>query len=139
MPFTKSVGRQYLLVAEAEIKSTDLVSGVALPIIDLPPGAVVHGGTVRCTGTAFDSASSDALVIGDAGSANRYLASNTTVLRTSGATAEFVNTAPGYKSDAKSAVQVTWTSTGGLTATDAKSFKVYVRYSVEGKAVEVQT
>lgn len=139
MSFRKSVARQYMLVAEAEILSTQLTSGVALPIIDLPPGAVVHGGTVRCTGTAFDSAVSDTLVVGDAGSAARYLASNTTVLRTSGATVEFVNTSPGYESVDRSTVAVTWTLSGAFTPTAAKSFKVYVRYSVVGKGVEVQT
>lgn len=136
MPITKKVGRQYPLYAEVVFNVGDLVSGVAQAVVDLPPGAVVCGGRVF-TDVAFNSATSDTLSIGDAGSATRYINANTTVLRTAGVQQEFAAAGSGFKYTAKGAVTVTWTGAG--TAPTTGSARIYVEYTVDDKALEVQT
>lgn len=65
--------RQYPLSVLTRFTFEDLTSGTAAPIVELPPGAVVTGGMLVVE-TAFDSATSDTLVVGDADTADRYAA-----------------------------------------------------------------
>ena len=87
---------------------------------------MVISGFVQTT-AAFNSGTSDALVIGDSVTANRYLTS------TSIRTANAVNalTVTGYQPTTQSHIQVTWT--GGGAAPTAGSLRLYVNYVVIGR------
>lgn len=135
MPVTLNAGRQYKLVAEIAVNLADLASGVAQDVIKLPAGSVIHGGRIY-TDTAFNSGTSDTLSVGDSVLGTRYFNANTTVLRTAGTTAEFAVAANGYKYSASNAIRLTWTGAG--TAATTGSARLYVEYSVDGKALEVQ-
>ena len=107
MPITKRAARQQVINAYVDISYADLTSGAAAEAIQLPPNAVVISGFVQTT-AAFNSGTSDALVVGDSVTANRYLAS------TSIRTANAVNalTVTGYQPTTQSHVTVTWTGAG---------------------------
>jgi hypothetical protein len=126
MAFTKKSGRQQLIVAYADVTFADLVSGTAKGIMELPPGAVVVDGDVTVD-TAFNSATSDALVVGDATTANRYKTSYS--IAAAGRTA-LVPT--GFKTTAPSNINVTWTGVGA--APTAGAFTLRVSYYVRGRA-----
>lgn len=68
---TKNENRQSPTVAIVGFTYTDFVSGVGQVAVDLPSGAIVTGGFLVID-TAFNSATSDTLEVGDAGSAARY-------------------------------------------------------------------
>ena len=126
MPITKRAARQQIINAYVDISYADLTSGAAADAIQLPPNAVVISGFVQTT-AAFNSGTSDALVIGDSVTANRYLTS------TSIRTANAVNalTVTGYQPTTQSHIQVTWT--GGGAAPTAGSLRLYVNYVVIGR------
>jgi hypothetical protein len=140
MPITLSQGRQYKLIADLPITFTDLagLSGAAQDAVKLPSGAVVHDVRV-VTDTAFNSATSDTLSVGDAASATRYINANATVLRTAGLTQDAAAASKGFKytASAGGVVRVTWTGVGAVPT--AGAFRLYVEYSVDNKALEVQT
>lgn len=136
MAITKKTGRQYLLVAEVTVNYADLASGVADDCVKLPPGAVVHGGFIA-TDTAWNSATSDTLSVGDSGSATRYINANATVLRSNGVQQNFAATGVGTKYASGGAIRLTWTGVGAAPTTG--SARLYVEYSVDDKALEVQT
>ena len=127
MAITKNSGRQEVISAYVDVSYADLVSGTAADAIDLPVGAVVVGGAVVVT-TAFNSATSDALVVGDSASANRYKSSFS--IAATGLTA-LVPT--GYVAlSTTNKVRVTWT--GVSTAPTAGAFRLRVDYIVEKRA-----
>ena len=75
MSITKDIGRQYPLVARVDFTYASFgASGVAEEAIDLPVGAVVTGGALVIT-TAFNSATTDAIEVGDGDAVARFLAS----------------------------------------------------------------
>jgi hypothetical protein len=125
MAITKNFNRQELLVAHVDIKLADLTSGVAAAAIDLPPNAVVTGGEV-VTAEAFNSAASDVLDVGDAGSASRYL--NDGNVHAAGRVA----LVPTGFSGSGNPVTVTWTSGGGTPT--AGKLRLALQYYIAGRA-----
>ena len=114
--------RQYPLSALAPFTFADLTSGVAVPIVELPPGAVVTGGMVVIE-AAFDSATSDTLVVGDAGDPDRYVAGVDG--QATGATA-LVPT--GYLTPSTTDITLTWTCVGAAPTQGAGYLVVtYIR------------
>ena len=74
MAITKDFNRQSPISALLTVKFGDLagLSGTDVGAVSLPPGAIVTSGAVVVK-TAFNSATSDVLDVGDAASQNRYL------------------------------------------------------------------
>jgi len=70
MPITLKSDRQQSSWATVDISYADLVSGAAQTAIQLPVNAVVQAGAVVVK-TAFNSATSDVIVVGDSASSNR--------------------------------------------------------------------
>lgn len=124
-------GRQYPLVAEVAFDYTQLAdTGVAVPAVNLPYGAVVIGGGVVVE-TAFNTATSAVLDVGDAASGNRY--KDDVNLKTVGYTA-LVPT--GYVSDG-APLKLTPTLVGA--AATAGKGRLIVMYAIKGRAHEAQT
>lgn len=73
MPITKNSGRQGPIEAFVDINFGDVVSGVAQAAIKMKPNCVVVDGDI-VTPTAWNSATSDTLAVGDALTPARYLA-----------------------------------------------------------------
>lgn len=130
MAIIRPAGRQTVLSAYVDFTYTDLTSGTAAACIDLPGGAVVVGGAVRID-TAFNSGTSDALVVGDADTANRYKTSFS--IAATGLTALVPDGAP-YT--ARGQVKITWTAVG--TAATAGAGTLRVDYIRRGRANEVE-
>ena len=130
MAFTKDSGRQNVKYAEALIGFADLTTGVAKAVVKLPLGASVLSGDV-VVDTAWDSATSAVMVVGDASTANRYFASAS--IKTAGRTAlvptGFVTTIT------QPNVEATITVVG---ATTAGSLRVRVAYVAANRADENQ-
>ena len=131
MPVKKNSGRQEVIRAYVDIAYSDLVSGAAAEAIDLPVGAqVVDGEIVR--DTAFNSATSDNIVVGDSGVANRYLAS--TSIATTGRVAL---TPTGFRTtSATRKVTVTWTGVGAVPT--AGQLRLGIGYIVNNRAAFTQ-
>lgn len=74
MAITKDFNRQCVMSALLTVKFSDLTgsSGVDLAAFSMPPNAIVTGGTINVK-TAFNSATSDVIDVGDSVSQNRYL------------------------------------------------------------------
>jgi len=64
--------RSYLLCVSAGFSYDDFTDAVGLPFCTLPIGAIVLSGLLRIT-TAFNSTTSDTLIVGDASDPNEYL------------------------------------------------------------------
>jgi hypothetical protein len=129
MPITKNRGRQGVTSAYVDILFSDLagLSGTAAEAIDLPVGAQVVGGDV-VVNAAFNSATSDVIVVGDALSANRYYASASIA-----ALGRNPLLTPGYQTLATSnKVRVTWTGVGAVPT--AGSVRLRVDYIVNKRA-----
>ena len=121
--------RQYPLVAYASFALADTASGVGVAVFALPQNAVVTGGQVIID-TAYDSGTSDAIEVGDAGDNNRYL--TTTSVAAAGRTA-LVPT--GYQvANANRNIEIEVTSAG--TAATEGSGRIQVEYIVEGRSTE---
>lgn len=127
MPITLNAGRQEAQFAYVDVAFADLTSGVAQIAVKLPPGSIVLAGSLNVV-TAFNSATSDALVVGDATVANRYLAS--TSLQAAGRTpivpTGFVTTGN------ETSVKVTYTGVGA--APTAGALRLEVSYVTKGVA-----
>lgn len=131
MTITKNRGRQHVSSAYVDFTFADLASGVAAEAIDLPIGAQVVGGDI-VVDTAFNSATSDVIVVGDALSANRYYASAS--IAAAGRNPLLVT---GYRSLATSnKVRVTWTGVGA--APSAGAIRLRVDYIVNKRAAFTQ-
>lgn len=126
MAITKKSARQSPTVAIVTINLGDYTSGTAAAAIGLPANAIVTSGHL-VVDTAWDTGTSAAIVVGDSGTANRYLTS--TSIKTAGRTA-LVPT--GYKYTTASDIKVTITDTG--TAATVGSARLIVEYIVDGRA-----
>jgi hypothetical protein len=122
--------RQTILVGKQVINFDDLTSGVATLAMKLPGGARVLAGSLGVT-TAFDSVTSDDVVIGDSTTANKYL--TTTSAQSTGLTA-FTGT--DGEADTLDGIYVTLTSAGG--GLSAGSMFVEVQYVIDGRGTESQ-
>jgi hypothetical protein len=131
MPIVKNPDRQKILVLEKAVAFDDYTSGVAAAFADVPAGAVVVGGGVAVT-TAWDSATSSELDIGDGVDPNRYTAS-VVDMTAAGFTAL---TLTGFKYTASDELELEITDVGAPTEGAAT---LYVWYIVEGRGEEIQT
>lgn len=119
------------------------LSGITFNLFELPAGAVPIGGDVKVL-TAFNSSTSDVLIIGDAGDADRY----TTAIRQAGEPLADVNNIDlqaatrselvlsAYQASATTKVTAVWTGTG--TAPTTGQFHVTLRYIIPGRSAEAQ-
>lgn len=131
MAITLNPNRQQSCWATVDISYADLVSGAAQTAIQLPVGAVVVGGAVVVK-TAFNSATSDVIVVGDSASANRYRASVSIA-----SAARQALTATGYETlSTTRGLQVTWTGSG--TAPSAGALRLEVEYIVPSRGDAIQ-
>lgn len=131
MAITLNPNRQQSRWATVDISYADLTSAAAADAIKLPVGAVVVGGSVNVT-TAFNSGTSDALVVGDSAVANRYKSSYS--IQATGRTA-LVPTGYVVLSTTR-AIQITWTGAG--TAITAGALRLEVEYIVPGRGDAIQ-
>ena len=130
MAISKAQMIQYPAVAQIVIPFGDVDTGVEQAACELPAGAIVVGGEVVVT-TAYDSATSATLDLGDAADPDRYTATPVD-LKSAGATALDVT---GYQYAETEDATATITLTG---ATAAGSVTVNVMYVVAGRGHEVQ-
>ncbi len=107
MAIKKDNGRQYPLIAKVAFAYSDLVSGVAAEAIDLPPNATIIGGELVIE-TAFNSATTSVIDVGDGADPNRYTASSVNV-KVAGRTAL---TLTGYRYTGKDTIDILWAETG---------------------------
>ena len=132
MALVKNSGRQELISAYQDIVLADLVTNVALAVMDLPTGAVIVDGELVTT-EAWNSTTSDVLDVGDASSATRYLTDGN--IRALAARVPLVPTGFVVTSTQPS-LKVTWTSGGGTPTTG--KVRLAVRYYVEGRSTFAQ-
>lgn len=127
MTISLQSGRQLSAWATVDFSYADLVSGAAAAAVKLPVGAVVVGGAVVVQ-TAWNSATSDALVVGDSGTANRYKSSFSIA-----ATGRTALVPTGYQAlSTTRELQVVWTGVGA--APSAGAARLEVEYIVPGRA-----
>jgi hypothetical protein len=121
-------GRQEVISAEIEIGYADLLglSGTQQDAIQVPAGARLVSGDVTVL-EAFNSATSDVLRIGDAGSATRYAGSDINLA----ATGRTALTLTGYEHTVEEFIKARWTGTG--TAPTAGKFRLSFQYVVKGR------
>lgn len=131
MTITKNPARQELVAAYVDFTFADLASGVDFPAIQLPAGAVVTGGDVTVK-TAFNSATSDVVDVGDATVENRYLNDGalSAVARVPLVPTGFVTT-PTQRD-----ITLRWV--GVSTAPTAGAARLSVQYYVQGRAAFAQ-
>ena len=129
MTITKQSGRQELLSAKIDIPFASLVSGVALPVMEMPANSFVVGGGL-VVATVFDSSGgvspTDTVVVTGA-SAEALLAS--TDVQTLGWTPL---TPTGNKSTTVGNISVTWTGVGDVAAAHG-ALTLFVNYLVDGR------
>ena len=63
---------QFPRVAMQRVTQAELPTGAVVPVIKVPPGAIVTGGGFKVT-TAFNSATTDTIDVGDTGGADTLL------------------------------------------------------------------
>lgn len=123
---TKNPARQEMVVAHVDVSYSDLTSGADFNAIRVPQNAIVLGGAIIPL-TAFNSATSDVLDVGDSGSENRYK-NDANIAATS-----LVALVPtGYKYAAADWITVRWV--GVSTAPSAGQFRLVVYYMQVGKS-----
>ncbi len=131
MPIKVNSGRQSSIWVYQPIAFSDMASGVAQAAVNLPVDAVVVGGALVTT-TAFNSATSDTLNVGDSASATRY--ASAADIHAAG---RIALTLTGYKVTAPTRqVLVTWTGTG--TAPTAGEVILQLEYIVSYRADAAQ-
>jgi len=130
MSITKAQTVQYPVVASVSFTYADLTTTVVEDLCQIPAGATVVGGEI-IVDTAWDSATSATLDIGDDGDDDRYTGTIIN-LKTAGRTAL---TLTGYKYTETDTVDATPTITGATTAGAAR---INIMYVVEGRSHEVQ-
>lgn len=123
---------QYAVTAFVRVAFSDLVSGASAKLIELPQNATVVDFKL-VVDTAFNSATSDAVDIGDASDPDRYAAAAN--LQVAGLVAN-----PGTADDlsestsADVAINALLTSVGA--AATAGSFRALITYVVDGRSHE---
>lgn len=128
MPDTfKARTAQYPVVVVKTFEFSDLESAVAKAVLTLPGNAVVIGGELTVN-TAWNSATSAALSIGDGASATRY--ASAVNMKTAARTAL---TLTGFKTAAPTDVNLTITIVG---ATSAGKATLALMFVVDGKSSE---
>lgn len=130
MAITQDAERQYALTVDIPFTYADFTSGTAAAALDVPENAFVVGGYFVID-TAFNSATSDTITVGDGVSANRYASGVNG--QTAAATAL---TLTGYKYTADDTIDITWTGAG--TAPTAGAGRLVVQYAIDGRANERQ-
>jgi hypothetical protein len=121
----KNAGRQRGVIAEQVITFADFIaagSGVALPAIDIPGDAIIDKVRVFVD-TAFNSGTSDVVVVGDGNSTNRLVTS--TSIQAAGSIVGVAG-AECFPYIVPDTVDVIWTGVG--TAPTAGSLRVIVFY-----------
>lgn len=113
--------------AYVEADYTDLASGTFVPLVTLPPGALIVGGAAYVL-TASDAATSEALAVGTSASASAY--GSVANSKTAGRTALTLPTAP---TTAQIGVGVTRTASGAQTV---GRYGLYVEYVLAGASDE---
>ena len=132
MPIKKNSSRQELIAAHLTIGFADITTyGTAEPAIDLPGNAVVVGGDVVVT-TAWNSATTATLKLGDAADDDRYTAAAVD-LKTVGRTAL---TLTGFKHTVSEALKALVAQTGA--AATAGSARITIQYFVDGRSTFTQ-
>ena len=129
MSIKNADARQYVLAAVVKVDYEDMAAG-AVPFAELPAGAHIVGGEVNVV-TPFNS-TTNALSVGDSGSATRY--ANAVDLKTAARTALTANNV--YVTDTTKNLIGTIAQTGA--APTAGLAYVVIQYVVPGKAHEVQ-
>lgn len=128
MAFTKNNGHQFVKSAIADFTYADFVSGTYKELIDLPANAVVIGGRLIAD-TAWNSATSDTLAVGDNTTAARYKAAQD--VKTAAGLWALVPT--GFRvTNTQLGLGITWTGVGA--APTAGAGRLEVEYIVEGSA-----
>lgn len=132
MPITKNSGRQELIVATVDFTFADIpTTATAYEAMNLPVGAVVVGGDLVVT-TAWNTATTATLSIGDVTLATRY---GTTIdLKTAARTALTVT---GFTTTSTQPVVNGTTAFVGTAAT-AGAARLTVTYFVKGRAAFAQ-
>lgn len=130
MPITQSSDRQYELVAIVDFALGDVTTAVQTDAIELPSDAIVTGGHVYIS-EAFNSGTSDVIIVGDTDDDNEYL--TTTSIASTGLTA-LVPT--GVKLAAGKSVTITVTHSGTAATTGIGQLVVY--YVRQGRSNENQ-
>jgi len=133
MAITKKPGRQEKIVATVDYSFADLTSGTAVAAVNLPANARILSVTNKI-GTAFNSATSDALIIqSNESTPKAYI----TIGAASGAlsaglTSVAATTNLGFKNTVPSTLDVKWTGVG--TAPTTGDGTLIVEYIVDGRA-----
>jgi len=107
----------------------DLTDETADPLIDVPAGAIVVGGGLYIS-TAWNSATTDVMDIGDGGDADRY-----TVAAIDATAADYTPLdLTGYEYTAADTIDVTWNGEG--TAPSAGVGVLVVQYVIADESVD---
>jgi len=126
MALVKDFNRQCVQLASVNINLADVVTNVALEVMDMPPNSVILSGQLITT-EAWNSTTSDVLDVGDATTATRYLTDGN--IRALGARVALVPT--GFTGTGEP-LKVVWTSGGGTPTTG--KVRLEVQYYVIGRA-----
>ena len=132
MPIKKNDSRQEIILAYVDIGFADIpTTATAYEALGLPVGAVVVGGAIVVK-TAFNTATSAVLAVGDVTTANRYAAAVDlkTVARTALTLTGFSHSA------VQNMLRATPTYVGA--AATAGAARLEVQYYVEGRAAFTQ-
>lgn len=130
----KDSGRQSALCAIAEFAYSELASGVATEVIDLPPGAIVLGGHASIP-TADNSGTSAVVDVGDGDVGDLYVTDLDA--KTAGESEAFDVTELGKKYADGGAITATRTAVG--TAATAGVVRICCWYAEAGRVTEVRT
>ena len=132
MAISLSVDRQSPLFASADFVLADVASGVFEVAVSLPENAEVVGGALVIT-TAFDSATTDKLQVGDSALKWRYINIQAALGALPVGRTALVPT--GYRTVGKEPVGVTWTGVGAVTT---GAGRLEVEYVIVGRGTNVQ-
>lgn len=129
MAISLNSGRQEVLAIYVPLAFNTITSaaGAAEAVVQVPEGAIVVGGSIGVT-TAFNSATTDVLDLGDGGNDDRYTATQVN-LQTVG---ENKLDLTGYQYTAQDNIDIKWTAAGA--AATAGAAMLTILYIVEGRA-----
>lgn len=128
----RNKGLQEPLVAVQRLTQPELPTGKLVAAVFVPPGAIVTGGFISVE-TAFDSATSDTISVGDAASGTRYLNGGAD----NGSTTARVALVPtGYQYTTGKWITVKNVAVG--TEGTAGKVLLVVEFIVEGRFCEIQ-